>query len=292
MADEARENSTALGGELLFSQSMEDKINIRKLIASKNPGLLRWMPGFVLRYLEKILHQREINQFLRDHDHLHDEDFCDAIMAFLQIKVVIRNPENLPKEGKLTFVMNHPLGGLDAVALVSGLRTHKTGLKFIVNDLLLFLGNLNGLFLGVNKHGKNSLSKREQIDQLFASEHVVCIFPAGLVSRKINGVIQDLPWKKTFITLSKKHQRTLVPILIEGNLSAFFYRLANLRKRVGIKANLEMLYLSDELFKLRGKTIYFNIGAPIASTELTDRQSDKDWADFVRQQLYSIREQV
>jgi 1-acyl-sn-glycerol-3-phosphate acyltransferase len=267
---------------------MDKIIDIRKLIVSKNPGLLKFLPGFALKYLERILHQKEINIFLNKSKDKNDEDFCDAVMEFIDITVKVHNPENIPREGKLVFAMNHPLGGMDAIALVSGIRKYKTGLKFIVNDLLLFLKNMNGLFIGVNKHGKNSLSKRDQINQLFSSDAVVSIFPAGLVSRKQGGKIRDLEWKKTFITLAKRNNRTIVPIFIDGNLSPFFYRLSNFRKFLGIKANIEMLYLSNELFKLKGKSIHLYIGKPMPSHLFTNEKTDKQWSEFVKDKVYQL----
>ena len=141
-------------------------------------------------------------------------------------------------------------------------------------SLPIIFKNLNGIFLGVNKHGKNSLSKREQLENLFAADEAVCIFPAGLVSRKNNGEIMDLEWKKTFITMSKEHNRTIIPIYIEGNLSNFFYRLSNFRKKIGIKANIEMLYLSNEFFKLQGKHIRIIVGEPIPFDSLPQELID------------------
>ncbi|MFA7273574.1 MAG: 1-acyl-sn-glycerol-3-phosphate acyltransferase [Crocinitomicaceae bacterium] len=263
-------------------------IDIRQLIASKNPGLLKWLPGFVIKYLENILHQDEINQFMVDHPTANDEDFCDAVMEYLNIKIVINNLEKLPKEGKLVLAMNHPLGGMDAIALVSGLRSTRTDLKYIVNDLLLNLNRMNGLFLGVDKHGKNSQSKRDQINTLFASDYLVSLFPAGLVSRKTDGKVRDLVWKKTFVTLSKANNRTIVPLHIEGHLSNFFYRLANIRTKLGIKANIEMLYLSNELFKLRNSTITMTFGDPIATTDLDPNLTDAEQANWVKEQVYKL----
>lgn len=263
-------------------------IDIRELIASKNPTLLKWLPGFVIRYLERILHQEEINDFMNSCPDAYDEDFCDAVMDYLDIEIKLEGIENLPKEGKLVLAMNHPLGGMDAIALVSGLRKHRTGLKFIVNDLLLHLQKMNGLFLGVNKHGKNTLSKRGQIDELFSSEHVVCIFPAGMVSRKIDGKVRDLEWKKTFITLSRKHDRTIVPIYIDGSLSNFFYRLSNFRKGLGIKANIEMLYLSNELFKLKGSKMCMRVGNPVKANSFDSSISDKECAQLIKDQVYLL----
>lgn len=265
-----------------------DIINIRALIASKNPKLLKWLPGFVLRYLERILHQKEINDFLNSVPDKYDEDFCDEVMRFLKLDVQVNGTENIPQSGKLVFAMNHPLGGLDAIALVSGLRKEAPKMKFIVNDLLLSLGKMNGLFLGVNKFGKNTLSKRAQINELFESDNQVCIFPAGMVSRRTSGNIADLEWKKTFVTLSRKNDRKIVPIHIEGRLSPFFYGLSNLRKKMGIKANIEMLYLSDELFKLKGSKIVLNIGTPIDLKEFEPQQSDLACAQSIKRIVYQL----
>ncbi len=262
-------------------------IDIRQLIGSKNPKLLKWLPGFVISYLKRILHQDEINQFMAEHPDANDEQFCDDVMKYLSITVVIEGLENLPKEGKIVLAMNHPLGGMDAIALVSALRSTRTDLKFIVNDLLLNLKRMNGLFLGVNKHGKNTQSKREQINELFASDYLVCIFPAGMVSRKVDGKVIDLEWKKTFVTLSKENDRLIVPMHIDGHLSNFFYRLAKFRTFLGIKMNIEMLYLSNELFKLRGSTIKMRIGKPISKNDLPE-ESDRKQATFIKDQVYLL----
>ncbi len=266
-------------------------INVRKLIGSKSPKLLKWLPGFVVRYLERIIHQKHVNKFLEDHKELKNEHFCVAVMKFFNVELDIRGIENIPKTGKVTLAMNHPLGGLDAMALVSGLVNHRTDLKFIVNDLLLSIEGLSGMFVGVNKHGKNGLSKHAQIDELFSSGNAICIFPAGLVSRKINGKVRDLEWKKTFVLLSKKHEMPIVPIHINGELSNFFYRLSKIRSAIGIKANIEMLYLVDEMFKQQNKKMIVTIGSLIAHTTFTKDKTDKQWAEEIKNKIYTQVEQ-
>lgn len=264
-------------------------INVKRLIASKNPKLAKWLPGFVIRYLERILHQDEINDFIRNNHDKYDQDFAEAIMHYFNIKVVIKNVERIPKEGPVILAMNHPLGGMDAVAFISEMRHHRKDLRFIVNDLLMSLKNLRNLFVGVNKHGKNDLAVREQIQQTFESEHAVCIFPAGLVSRRINGEVQDLAWKKTFMIYARSLNRTVVPIYIDGELSNFFYRFYTIRKSLGIKANLEMLYLSDELFQQRNRTITFTVGEPILPESIPTNMSDRAAADMVKKAVHQLK---
>ncbi len=267
----------------------EKFIDVRKIIKEKNPTLYRWIPSFLINYIEKILHQKEINQFLIDNKDQFNVDFCIEVIKMLNVKIDIQGIENIPKSGKIVLVMNHPLGGMDAMALVSALKDHREDLKFIVNDILLHIENLNGIFVGVNKHGKNGISKREQLAELFATDNAVCVFPAGLVSRKINSEIKDLQWKKTFITLSKEHNRTIIPIFIDGKLSNFFYRLANFRKRIGIKANIEMLYLSNEFYKLRNKNIFIKVGDQIPYDSLPQEMNQQKQASWVKEKVYELQ---
>jgi putative hemolysin len=277
---------------LLFLSHMEDPkfIDIRRLIESKNPALAKWLPGFVINYLKRILHQDEINAFLVNNKDVYDGDFCSAVIEYFNITIEIEGIENIPTSGPAIISMNHPLGGMDALAFISAMKNHREDLRFIVNDLLMNLHNLKNLFVGVNKHGKNELSTRQQISDLFESDEAVCIFPAGLVSRRVNGKVRDLDWKKTFITYSVKFNQPIIPVFIDGELSNFFYRLANFRKAIGIKANLEMLYLADELFKQRNKTIRFAIGKPIWPSELDLSKSERELAKEVKQKVYELSE--
>jgi putative hemolysin len=238
-------------------------IDIRNLVSSKNPRLAKWLPEFVFKYLEKVLHQNEINDFISKHKHLRNQDFCDALVHYLNLNIRLIGEDNLPSEGPVIIAMNHPLGGMDAMALVSGVKGIRKDMKFIVNDILMNLDNLKDLFVGVNKHGANEKTTRQRVIDLFKSSQVICIFPAGLVSRKVKGQITDLEWKKTFVTYARKYKIPVLPVHIDGELSSFFYRLANFRKLIGTKANIEMLYLADELFKQRNKTITFTFGEPL-----------------------------
>lgn len=272
----------------------EKFIDIEKLIKSKNPRVLKWMPRFILRYLKRILHQDEINSFLAKHKDKKNAEWCQATLDYLNITYSVEHIENIPKDGKIVLVLNHPLGGMDAMILVSALQNHRTDLKFIVNDLLLNLDSMKEMFVGVNKHrkGKNKSETRESIKQLFESDDAVCVFPAGLVSRKIKGEVMDLEWKKTFVTLSRENDRTIIPIYIDGKLSNFFYRLHKLRTFLGIKANIEMLYLSNELFKQKNKHFKFIVGTPIKSDYLNQDLNDFAVAQKIKQEVYNLRKHI
>jgi 1-acyl-sn-glycerol-3-phosphate acyltransferase len=273
---------------------MEDDkfIDIEKLISSKNPKALKRMPRFLIKYLKRILNQDEINAFIRANKDKKNDDWCQAVVEYFNITLEVKGIENIPKEGKIVIAMNHPLGGMDAMILVSALRGHRKDLKFIVNDLLLGLTNMQEMFVGINKHGKNKGSTRARVSELFQSEEAVCIFPAGMVSRKEKGKVKDLTWKKTFVTYSKEFNRTIIPIYIDGGLSKFFYRLASLRKFLGIKKNIEMLYLSNELFKQRNKHMKFVVGKPIERSFLMGNENDYELAELIKEQVYELRNKL
>ncbi len=270
---------------------MEEKfIDIEKVIKSKNPKLLNWLPKFIVSHLKRIVHQDEINQVLVDFKDDYDYEFCKKIIKKFNIKVKVKGVENIPKTGGFIFASNHPLGGIDAMALVTIIEPYRKDVQFIVNDILLHLKNLHGLFVGVNKHGANSKNALNLIDKLFASNQAIFVFPAGLVSRKKEGVVADLEWKKTFITRAKKHQKTIIPIYVGGNLSNFFYQLANLRTVLGIKANIEMLYLADETFKQKNKTLNIIFGTPIKASFFDKTKTDKEWAAWMRKKVHNMKQ--
>jgi len=266
-------------------------VDVHGLIKSKNPKLLRWMPRFILSYLKRILHEDELNKLMDDNSHLVDAEFCQRVVDYLNMKVVIKGMENLPESGPAIVAMNHPLGGMDAVAFVAGIKEKRKDIRFIVNDLLMNIDSLKNLFVGVNKHGKNIPQVREQIRNIFDSDHMVCIFPAGMVSRKTKGVVSDLVWKKTFIQYGREFNRPIVPVYIAGELSNFFYRLSNFRKFIGLKTNIEMLYLSDELFKQRNRTITFTIGKPIYGKDIDSSLNDVQAAEWFRKHVHEFKNQ-
>jgi putative hemolysin len=265
-------------------------IDTEEIIRSKSPKLLKRLPRFVINYIKRTIHEDDVNDFMAENEHLKGEAFCTSVIESFHLDVKIIGEENIPRSGGVVFACNHPLGGMDAMAIVSGLKGIRNDVKFIVNDILLYLTNLKDLFVGVNKYGKNATSSLQIVDELFASENAVFIFPAGLVSRKKKGIIKDLEWKKTFITRAKKHNRTVVPVHVDGELSNFFYRLSNLRTFLGIQTNIELFYLSDETFKQKNKKIQITFGKPIPASDFNDEKSDYEWAQEVKSKVYALKE--
>lgn len=264
------------------------KIDLDQLLEDKSPRAKRFIPKFILRYLKRIIHQDEVNKFLADHQNVYGVDFADAVIKFFNVKINVINPENIPETGRYLVVSNHPLGGLDGLALISTFGQKRKDLYFPVNDLLLYLQNMNNIFLPINKHGRNSSDAVRVINEKFASDALMLYFPAGLCSRKTKGEICDLDWKKTVVSKAKEYNRDIIPVHFEGKNSKFFYNLANFRKRVGLKANVEMLYLSDEMFKQNDQTFTITVGEPISHEEFTRDKKDVEWAQWIKTKVYEL----
>ncbi len=265
------------------------QIDISEIIRSKNPKLLKVLPGFVLNYLKKILHQEDVNQFLQQHHGEYGLNFVRAIIRDFGITVSSSGLENIPKNGGCIVASNHPLGGLDAIPLMDEISKVRKDLKFLVNDILLTLENLRPVFVPINKHGKNAVETIHRITETYASDQCTLIFPAGLVSRKQGSVIKDLDWHKSFITQAVRHKRNVIPVFIDAFNSAFFYNLAFWRKRLGIPVNIEMLYLVNEMYKQKNKSITIIFGKAIPYTTFTKEHTDKHWAQEVKSRVYSLQ---
>lgn len=264
-------------------------IYLKEVFKSKNPALARWIPGFVYSWLNRIICIDDINDFIWKHGDRKGIDFADAIVEYLNLTFQTEGITNLPSpQGRYIFVSNHPLGGPDGIALISFLGKYYPDLKFPVNDILLNLKNLNNIFLPVNKHGGMSREAVKAIASAYTSDNQIIMFPAGLCSRKIKGKIEDLEWQKNFIVEAVKHQRDIVPIYISGQNSNFFYNLSNFRKRIGLKANIEMLWLPKEAFKKKNETLTLKIGKPISWQSFDKSKKPKEWAKEVREILYRL----
>lgn len=264
------------------------QVDVEKILNSKNPALKKAIPGFVIKYLKRIIHQDEINDLLRNYGHLRDFEFIDAGLKFLKIKYNVYGTENIPREGRYIFASNHPLGGLDGAVFINELSKYFTDIKFPVNDILINLENLSGIFLPVNKHGAQGKEAARTLAEAYASDCQILYFPAGLCSRKKRGEIKDLKWHKSFISKSIEYKRDIIPAYFSGRNSNFFYNLSRLRNLLGIKANLEMLYLADEMFNQKDKEINLVFGKKISWETFDHTRPHTEWADWLKSKSYEL----
>lgn len=273
-------------------ETTERTIDLDRIIREKMGTKARYVPSVAVRWLKHIIHQDEVNRFLWESRDKKGTEWLEECTRYLDMTLDIEGLENLPdkNDGRLyTFVSNHPLGGVDGVALGAIIGRHYDGrFRYLVNDLLMNLPGLAPLCIPINKTGKQSRSFPEMVEAGFSGDNHILMFPAGICSRKINGQIHDLPWKKTFITKSVETRRDIVPIHFGGRNSDFFYGLANVCKALHIKFNIAMLFLVDEMYKNVHKSFRVAIGKPIPWQTFDKSKTAMEWAKYVQDEVYRL----
>lgn len=269
----------------------EKTIDIDQILKGKLGAKAKFVPGFLVIWLKRVVHEDQVNAFLWDSRDKVGVEWLEECVKYLDMTLEIEGKENLPdpQDGRLyTFVSNHPLGGEDGVALGAIIGRHYDGrFRYLVNDLLMNLPGLAPVCIPINKTGSQSRNFPAMVEAGFQSDNHMLMFPAGLCSRKKNGEIRDIPWTKTFISKSVEYQRDVVPIHFGGQNSNFFYRLANFSDRF-LPFNLAMMYLVDEMYKNVHKTFRVAIGKPIPWQTFDKSRKPIDWAQYVREQVYKL----
>lgn len=263
-------------------------INIREIFKQKNPRLAPYIPGFIYAYLERILHVDFINYFLEKHGEKYGIDFAAASIEEFNITKEVVGFERIPDRKDLIFASNHPLGGFDGMLLITLLGDKFPEIKVLVNDILTNIRNMDDVFVPINKHGKQSIEAVRRIEDIFKSGAPVLTFPSGLVSRRKKGIIRDPEWKKNFISKAIQYERDIIPIHVSGRCTNFFYNLANIRKAMGIKANIEMFYLPDETWRHRNENIKVIFGRSIPWQAFDKNRNHAQWARAVQNFVYNL----
>lgn len=267
----------------------EKYIDIEKILSTKKVRL----PKGLVRMVERLLHVPDLNRGI----YLDREYFgLDFVYKFLEgkdpqdlnITVQSIGAEHIPLEGYPMVVGNHPLGGPDGLALMGAVGRVRQDIRFPVNDFLLYLPGLRELFFPIDK--VNKTKALASLEEAFAAENTLLYFPAGMCSRLQKGEIRDLEWKATFIKKCVRYRRDVVPVYTEARNRMRFYRLANLRKKLGVKFNFEMALLPSEMYAQRGKTFTVTFGKPIPWQTFDHRHTPAEWAAMVREHVYKLKD--
>jgi len=286
------------------TEEQDLRVDIDQILKDKAGAKAKYIPRFVVGWLKRILHQDEINSFLTGQGKgKTGKDFLDECLKYLKMDITLQTKTDgvytpgldaLPSnEGGrwFTIVSNHPLGGLDGVALGSIVCAKwDSKMIYLVNDILMNLKGLAPLCVPINKTGRQSRNLPKMVEAAFRSERNVVMFPAGLCSRQQDdGSIRDLPWKKTFITKSIETKRDVIPVHFSGQNSPRFYKIARFCKKHNLKLNVAMLLLVDEMFKNTGKQFTVTFGAPIPWQTFTDKsRTPAEWAQWVQDKVYEL----
>ena len=273
-----------------MKQNQHFLIDVQEILQKKAPRTAKKIPRFAIKALIKLIRQDEFNQFLKENEGVTGVDLMSRAVEFFHLRFNIIGESNLPDfNTKCIFASNHPLGGADGICLSAFLgNRYDRHIKYIVNDLLYFIQPLQSIFVPINKHGSQGRNAATMLGDAFASSDQILTFPAGLCSRKIKGKIYDLEWKKMLVVKAVEYRRDIVPVYFDAKNSGFFYALANLRRRLKIKFNIEMIFLPHELIKIKNTTFTIRFGKPIPWQTFDSSRSPQQWTDWVKQTVYDL----
>ncbi len=270
------------------------KVDLDGVLRQRLPRYYRFIPRFLIRWLERTICQEQLNDMMEKNRGKKDAEFCRGVLDELNIKYDVSGEENFdPENRRVVIVSNHPLGALDGMTMIDYItRRYGGNVKFVVNDLLMAIKPLNGVFLPINKHGKQSRNSSDAIDKAMAGDDPVIIFPAGLCSRRQpDGTICDLEWRKMFINKSAEYHRDVIPVYFDAENSSFFYKFAKFRTRLGIKFNIEMIYLPREIFRSENARFAIKVGKPILWQSLCAGKGAKAQAAEIKELVYNLKNQ-
>ena len=260
-------------------------IDVDEVVATKFKG--RKVPRILIAFIKKYIRQDYMNSIIaRSGDGV---EFCGQVLKEFNIDIEVSGLENIPADGSLyTFASNHPLGGIDGLALASIIGENFGDVKMLVNDFLMFIKPIAPMCTPINKMGGQGRNLPRLIDEAFRSDKQMLVFPAGKCSRRIDGKIQDVPWSKSFITKSVETGRAIVPVHFTGRNSRMFYWVANICKKLKIKTNIAMFMLPSEMFRARNSHFRIIFGKPIPYDTFNPSRTATEWAAEIRQHVYNL----
>ncbi len=265
------------------------KIDIEEVLRGK---VKRKLPRFVVNFLKRRIHQDEINDCIEHAEHPQGVGFFAEALKYMDIKYKVRGAENLDPNKRFIFASNHPLGGPEALIMGDVMRIHYgESFRVPVNNILAYFHPLSEFFTPVSIGGaRQSRDIGEGMKKMFSSPYQVLIYPAGICARREHGKVTEQPWKKTFVTQARRYQRDVIPVHISGHNSKLFYRLTNLSKFLGLKFNIGMFMLVDELFYKKHQTFVITFGKAIPWQTFDDTKTDPEWAQVVRKKMEALQE--
>lgn len=266
------------------------RLDIDKVLRKKTGKNYNKIPKFFINYLTRTIRQDDMNGIIERNIDKQGVDFMRALVDDeFKITIKVKGEENIPANGRFVFASNHPLGGLDGICLSAFLGEKYSGkIRYLVNDVLLYIKNLESIFVPINKYGSQAKASATAINEAYSSDNQIITFPAGLCSRKQNGKIIDLEWMKSFVVKAVEHERDIIPVYFDARNSNFFYNFANIRKSLGFKFNIELIYLPGEMFKSKNQTFTITFGKPIAWQSINKSKTPAQWAQYIKEIVYSL----
>lgn len=264
-------------------------LNIEHTLGERYPKLFRDRPllsrPFVAT-LRLLFHESEVNRFLDDNADLTGFDFLEQVLEHFNFSYSVsnRDRDNIPASGRVVIVANHPLGALDALALIQLISEIRKDVVVVANELLSNIHPLKDLFLPVdNLDGASRKDQIRAIQEALSEEKAVIFFPAGEVSRLRPNGIRDGRWNSGFLRFAKRSNAPVLPVHIKARNSSLFYGVSALYKP------LSALLLVQEMFMQKANTIGIRIGAAIPQDVVRDTHlSRRSQVRLFKRHLYRV----
>lgn len=262
------------------------QINIGEILEAKTGKKL---PRPLVYLLERLIHQKSLNTFLKDNNNKEGLALLDAFLEKQNIELNWINEKKLPQNGRCIFVCNHPLGAIDGIGIASLLSHKYSDVRYLVNDILCNVTPLRKIFLPINTLGSQKKENISKLKEAMLSNLPICSFPAGYCSRIIDGKIRDRAWQKSFVTQAIEYDRDIVPLYFDGRNSRHFYIIESIRKQLKIKIDLGSALLPDEMFRAKNKTFNVIVGDRISHKRLKDcGRKPIEIAQDIRKSVYKL----
>ncbi|MES9843084.1 MAG: lysophospholipid acyltransferase family protein [Candidatus Sedimenticola sp. PURPLELP] len=265
-------------------------LSVEQVITERFPSFFENKPRLVTKsivnFLRLLFHEKETNRFLEENQGLEGLDFIEKVLEYFDLDYTVSSNdlENIPPVGRVVIIANHPLGALDALALIQMVSRVRRDVKVVANDMLASLPPLKELILPVDNLGGGSRKSdiRRILDSL-QSEEALVVFPAGEVSRLRPSGVRDGRWKQGFLQFARRTDSPILPVLVEARNSALFYSVSMLYKP------LSALLLVGEMFRQRENVIGFRIGELIPARHFDQKGvRPKVQARLLRKHLYRL----
>jgi putative hemolysin len=215
-------------------------LNLQERFRARYPALFSpqraRLANPVLRGLAKFTRLDRCERFVADHPHLEGLEFVEGVLRFLDVRYRVDDLERqrIPTSGACVIVANHPLGGLDALALLKLVGDVRRDVKIVANDWLWSLAALRSLLLPVRVFGGRANGDQiSAIDAALEAGQAVIVFPAAEVSRLTWRGIRDKAWRAGFVRFASRHQAPVIPVDIAARNSILFYAGAAIASPVG-----------------------------------------------------------
>lgn len=258
-------------------------IDIRALLQERNPRLFRRLPSVVFPLLRAVAHERLINAFVTAHRRRNPREFCEYILARLDISVRTENEHYLRDAQRPIICANHPTGGVEGLALIATILRVRGVCRVPANDLLRLVVPLDPVIVPVNRSRPTSRSLY-RLATVFKGDEPLLVFPAGVTARVYGKILREYPWESSFVTRARRTGRTVLPVHVDGRNSTRFYLIHTIRRVLGIGFNLEMALLVDELIRRRGSVVTLHF-LPPRTIPRGRREDDRNTATALQREV-------